>query len=106
MDTARRPPDRPPTVSSHQNTSSRVGTGWGGGRPAYASSMGIFDKARDALAEHADTIDPLVERVAAEADQRTGGTHASSIDRGADLAKDKLADLARRETAQGPGRPA
>lgn len=68
--------------------------------------MGIFDKARDALAEHADKIDPLVDRVAAEADKRTGGTHASPIERGADLAKDKLGDLARRDTPPEPGRPA
>lgn len=76
------------------------------GDPPYASSMGIFDKARDALAGHTGTIDPLVDRVATEADKRTGGTHASPTDRGADRAKDKLGDLARRDTPQGPARPA
>ena len=60
--------------------------------------MGIFDKARDALEKHADKIDPVVDRLAAEADKRTGGTHGTKIDRGADVAKDKLADLARRDT--------
>jgi len=68
--------------------------------------MGIFDKARDALADHADKINPVVDRLAAEADKRTGGTHASHIDRGADVAKDKLADLARRDDTPEPGRPA
>ena len=68
--------------------------------------MGIFDKARDALTDHADKIDPVVDRLAAEADQRTGGTHAAHIERGADVAKDKLADLARRDGPAEPGRPA
>jgi hypothetical protein len=68
--------------------------------------MGIFDKARDALEKHADKIDPLVDRVATEADRRTGGQHASQIDRVADLAKDKLGEQARRDTPSEPGRPA
>ncbi len=68
--------------------------------------MGIFDKAREALTEHADKIDPLVDRVAAEADQRTGGQHRARIDRAADLAKDKLGDQARRDTTPEPGTPA
>jgi hypothetical protein len=68
--------------------------------------MGIFDKARDALEKHADKIDPLVDRVAAEADQRTGGQHSAHIDRAADLAKDKLGEQARRDTVPEPGAPA
>ena len=64
--------------------------------------MGIFDKAREALHEHADKIDTVVDKVAGEADRRTGGTHGDQIDRGADLAKDKLGDYARRDTAPGP----
>ena len=64
--------------------------------------MGIFDKAREALHEHADTIDTVVDKVAGEADRRTGGTHRDQIDRGADLAKDKLGDYARRDTTPGP----
>ena len=67
--------------------------------------MGIFDKARDALEQHADNVDPVVDRLAAEADKRTGGTHGANIDRGADLAKDKLGDLARRDTTPEPGTP-
>ncbi|GAB2582472.1 antitoxin [Microlunatus antarcticus] len=67
--------------------------------------MGIFDKARDALEKHADKIDPLVDRVAGEADKRTGGKHASHIDRVADLAKDKLGEQARRDTPPDTGRP-
>ncbi|MGI3782622.1 MAG: antitoxin, partial [Janthinobacterium lividum] len=57
--------------------------------------MGIFDKARDTLEKHADAIDPPLDRVATEADQRKGGRHASQVDRVADLAKDELGDEAR-----------
>ena len=60
--------------------------------------MGIFDKARDALQQHADKIDTVVDKVAGEADKRTGGKHGSQIDRGAEIAKDKLGDYARRDT--------
>lgn len=59
--------------------------------------MGIFDKAREALHEHADKIDGVVDKVADQADRRTGGQHSEHIDRGADLAKDKLGDYARRD---------
>jgi hypothetical protein len=68
--------------------------------------MGIFDKARDALEKHADKIDPLVDRLADEADRRTGGQHGAKIDRATDLAKDKLGDPARRGTTPGAGPPA
>ncbi|WP_204912784.1 Rv0909 family putative TA system antitoxin [Microlunatus spumicola] len=67
--------------------------------------MGIFDKAREALQQHADKIDPVVDRLAGEADKRTGGKHGSHIERGADLAKDKLGDLARGGDASEPGQP-
>lgn len=65
--------------------------------------MGIFDKAREALQEHADKIDPVVDRLADEADQRSGGTHRANIDRVADLAKDKLGDRAGGDTTPEPG---
>ena len=68
--------------------------------------MGIFDKARDALHEHADKIDPVVDRAADEADKRTGGQHSAHIDRGADIAKGKLGDYARRDPAVTPDPPA
>jgi hypothetical protein len=68
--------------------------------------MGIFDKARDAVAEHGDKIDPLVDRIAAEADQRSGGRHRAKIDRAADLGKDKRGEHARGGTTPEPGAPA
>jgi antitoxin protein of toxin-antitoxin system len=69
--------------------------------------MGIFDKAREASQHHADKIDPVVDRFTAKADQRSGGKHGAHNDRGADLAKDELGDLARRDgSSPEPGQPA
>ena len=67
--------------------------------------MGIFDKAREALHQHADKIDTVVDKVAGEADRRTGGQHSAQIGKGAGVAKDKLGDYARRdpEPEQKPG---
>ena len=68
--------------------------------------MGIFDKAREALHEHSDKVDSVVDRAADEADRRTGGKHSDHIDRGADVAKDKLGEYARRDPAATPDPPA
>ena len=67
--------------------------------------MGIFDKARDALQDHADKVEPVVDRLADEVDGRTGGKHSANIDRGAELAKDQLREQARRDPAAEPGQP-
>lgn len=67
--------------------------------------MGIFDKAKEALSEHADQANPLIDRAADAVDQRTGGTHGEQIDRGAELAKDRLGDYAGRDDAVAPAEP-
>jgi len=48
----------------------------------------------------------VVDRLADEADKRTGGQHGAKIDRAAELAKDKLGHQARGGTTPDPGRPA
>jgi len=68
--------------------------------------MGIFDRAREAPQEHADMVDPVVVRLAEEADQRTGGRRRAPIERGARLAKDKLGDQPTGGTTPEPGQPA
>ena len=52
--------------------------------------MGIFDKAKDALAQHSD-VDAGIDKLADLADQRTGNQHGDTIDQGVELAKEKLA---------------
>lgn len=67
--------------------------------------MGIFDKAKEALSEHADKLDPLVDKAADAVDQRTGGSHGEQIDRGAALAKERLAGYGGRDGVVEPGQP-
>ncbi len=67
--------------------------------------MGIFDKARDALHEHADKVDPVADRLADEAGTRTAGTHRATVDHGADQAEDTRGDRTRRDPAAEPGQP-
>lgn len=51
--------------------------------------MGIFDKAKDLAAEHADKVGQGIEEV----DQRTGGQHAAQVDRAQDEAKRRVEQL-------------
>jgi hypothetical protein len=67
--------------------------------------MGIFDKAKEALSTHGDQADSLVDKAADLLDKKTGGQHGAQIDRGADLAKDRLGDYAGRERPADPTDP-
>jgi hypothetical protein len=52
--------------------------------------MGIFDKAKDALGDHGDTVDKGIDRAGDMADDKTGGKYTEQIDRGEDMAGDYL----------------
>lgn len=54
--------------------------------------MGIFDKAKDALSEHGDKLGAGVDKAGDIVDQKTGGKYASQVDKGQDMAKQKLAE--------------
>ena len=60
--------------------------------------MGIFDKAKDVLNQHGDKVDAGLDKLAGLADQRTGGTHGEQIDKGVELAKEKLAEQRGQDT--------
>ena len=59
--------------------------------------MGFLDKAKkqlsDAVDQHGDKIGDGLDRVAAEADKRTGGKHTDKIEQGVAKAKDGLDKL-------------
>lgn len=59
--------------------------------------MGIFDKAKDVLSQHSDKVDQGIDKVADLADRRTGNQQSENIDRGAQVAKDKLGEVLRRD---------
>jgi len=54
--------------------------------------VGIFDKAKDVLDQHGDKVDSGLDKLAGLADERTGHRHGEQIDKGVDIAKEKLAD--------------
>jgi hypothetical protein len=66
------------------------------------NKVGIFDRAKDALSGQREHLDAAVEKVGDLVDEKTEGKYAEQIDKGQDMARDKLADL----TADEPERPA
>ena len=64
--------------------------------------MGIFDRAKDALSGQREHLDTAVEKVGDFVDEKTEDKYAEQVDKGQDMARDKLADL----TADEPERPA
>jgi hypothetical protein len=58
-----------------------------------ATSMGIFDKAKDALSGQGDKVDAGVEKAGDMVDERTEGKYAEKVDEGQDMARNKLSDM-------------
>jgi hypothetical protein len=55
--------------------------------------MGIFDKAKDILGEHADQADVVVEKAGDFVDQKTDAKYVEQVDKGQAFAKERLADF-------------
>ncbi len=53
--------------------------------------MGIFDKAKDLLNEHGDKLAPGVDKAGDMLDEKTGGKYAGQVDKGQELARERLA---------------
>ena len=53
----------------------------------------FFDKAKDLLAEHSDTVDDVVDKLAGVVDEKTGGKHKDQVRQGAAKAKEAIAGL-------------
>lgn len=64
--------------------------------------MGIFDRAKDALSGQREQLDAAVEKAGDFVDEQTEGKYAERVDKGQEMARDKLADL----TADEPEQPA
>jgi hypothetical protein len=70
----------------------------------------LFDKAKNLLAENADTVEDVVDKIAGFVDDQTGGKHRQQVRDGADKAKDAIAkfaggDDAAAGTAEHGGKP-
>jgi len=64
--------------------------------------MGIFDRAKDAPSGQRQQLDGGVEGAGDFADEQTEGKYAEQVDKGQEMAGDKLADI----TADVPEQPA
>ena len=64
--------------------------------------MGIFDRAKDALSSQRQQLDAAIENAGDFADEKTEGKYAEQVDKGQEMARDKLADM----TADDPEQPA
>ena len=64
--------------------------------------MGIFDKAKDALSGQEDKVDAGIEKAGDMVDEKTEGKYAEQVDKGQDMARDKLANM----NADEPEQPA
>ena len=51
----------------------------------------LFDKAKNLLAENADTVDDVVDKLAGLVDDTTGGKHSEQVRDGAAKTKDAIA---------------
>ena len=64
--------------------------------------MGIFDRAKDVPSGQRQQLHAGVVRAGDFADEKTEGKYAEQVDKGQEMAKDKLADM----TADKPEQPA
>jgi len=49
--------------------------------------LGLFDKAKDLLGQHADKVEDAIDKVADVVDDKTGGKYTDKIEKGAETAK-------------------
>ena len=62
--------------------------------------MGIFDRAKDALSGHSEQVAAAIDKAGDFVDEKTEGKYAEQVDKGQDMAKDKLADMKADEPEQ------
>ena len=62
--------------------------------------MGIFDRAKDALSGHSEQVAAAVDKAGDFVDEKTQGKYAEQVDKGQDMARDKLTDMKADEPEQ------
>jgi hypothetical protein len=55
--------------------------------------MGIFDRAKDALSGHSEQVAAAVDKAGDFVDEKTQGKYAEQVDKGQEMARDKLTDM-------------
>jgi MT0933-like antitoxin protein len=64
--------------------------------------MGIFDKAKDALSEHSEQADAGIEKAGDFVDDSTGDKYTEQVDKGQDLAADRVREYAAEDQPEQP----
>jgi MT0933-like antitoxin protein len=64
--------------------------------------MGIFDKAKDALSEHSERVDTVIEKAGDFVDDKTGGKYAEHVDKGQDFAGDRVREYGAKDQPEQP----
>ena len=62
--------------------------------------MGIFDRAKDALSGHREQVAAAIDKAGDFVDDKTEGKYTEQVDKGQDMARDKLADMNANEPEQ------
>jgi ABC-type transporter Mla subunit MlaD len=68
--------------------------------------MGLLDKAKGLLGQHADKVEGAIDKVADAVDEKTGGKYTDQIDKGAEAAKDLVGEDEGQPAADPPSSPA
>jgi MT0933-like antitoxin protein len=66
------------------------------------AEMGIFDKAKDALSEHSEQADAGIEKAGDFVDDKTGNKYAEHVDKGQELAADRVREYAAEDEPDQP----
>ena len=64
--------------------------------------MGIFDKAKDALSEHSEHATTGIEKAGDFVDDKTGNKYADQVDKGQDLATERVREYAAEDQPEQP----
>ena len=62
--------------------------------------MGIFDRAKDALSGHSEQVAAAIDKAGDFVDEKTEGKYAEQVDKGQEMARDKLTDMKADEPEQ------
>ena len=54
--------------------------------------MGIFDRAKEALSGHSEQVEAVIDKAGDFIDEKTEGKYVEQVDKGQDMARDKLSD--------------
>jgi hypothetical protein len=54
--------------------------------------MGIFDRAKEALSGHSEQVEAVIDKAGDFIDEKTEGKYVEQVDKGQDMARDKLGD--------------